>query len=270
MRASNSRSRLFRGSLIGAAVALFASPAPAVAQTLWHGLERPPGLIVELHHPEFEGDAFGVLTSVLLLGARVDASESLALVFDLPLAYADDDFDAEFAIGAPYVGIETWAGRTLIEAGLRIPIASNNFASGVGTATEIVDRFDAFSSVPFVLSVHATRGGKADSGFHWRIRGGPRAVLSTDGGGGELFVDLGGVIGYESTDFGIEGGPSVLGIVTTDGSPGERTFIEAGVQAYRRLDRGGRVGLLLRLPVDDDAGVGLEFTVGVVAVVPLG
>jgi hypothetical protein len=257
---------------VPAALTLFASivlAAPASAQTLWHGLDRPSGLIVELHHPEFEGDGFNALTSVLLVGTRIDASESLDLVLDLPLAYADGEFDTDFAVGAPYLGIETWVGETLIEAGLRIPIASNNFASAVGTATEIVDRFDAFASEAFVLTLHAMRGGKADSGFHWRLRGGPRAVLSTDGGGGELFVDLGGVIGYESTGFGIEGGPAVLGIVTTDGSPGERTLIEAGVQAYRRLERDGRVGVLLRLPVDDDAGVALEFTIGVVAVIPL-
>lgn len=252
---------------------LTVSTTPATAQTIWTGMERPEGLQLELHRPEFDGDEFGGLTSVWFLGGRLRGGPEWTLVGELPMAYADATglFDAtEVAIGAPYLGVEHAGEGTLIEAGLRIPIASENFGAAVGSTTEIVDRLGAFNSGALVVNATGTVGGTSDAGFTHRLRGGPRVLVPTGGGDFEIFVDYGGVIGYAGPDVGLEGGVVGWFHATGDGEIGERTVHQAGIQAYRPLEGGGRLGLLLRLPLDHDTSTALEFTIGAIAVIPTG
>lgn len=264
-----------RALLAGVCLAGIGSSAAPVApaQTIWTGMERPEGLQLELHRPEFDGDEFGGLTSVWFLGGRLRGGSGWTLVGELPLAYADATglIDAtDVAVGAPYLGVEHAGEGTLIEAGLRIPIASENFGAAVGSTAEIVDRLGAFSSNALAVNATGTVGGTNDAGFTHRLRGGPRVLVPTEGGDLEVLVDYGGVIGYAGPEFGLEGGVVGWFLATGDGEIGERTVHEAGFTAYRPLQGGGRLGLLLRLPLDHDTSTALEFTIGAIAIIPTG
>jgi len=266
--------RVLAAAVLASGIALASAPR-AAAQTIWTGMDRPEGLQLELHRPDFDGDEFGGLTTVWFLGGRLQGGPGWTLVGELPMAFADATglFDAsDLAIGAPYLGIErTGDGTpgTLLEVGVRIPIASENFGSAVGRTAEIVDRLGAFSSTALAVNATGTVGGTAESGFTHRLRGGPRMLVPTEGGDFELLVDYGGVIGYAGLEFGVEGGVTGWFLATGDGEIGERTVHQAGIQAYRPLDGGGRLGLLLRLPLDHDTSTALEFTIGAIAVIPL-
>lgn len=242
------------------------SPAFAEAQTIWTGMERPEGLQVELHHPELDSFDFGELTNVLFLGGRLAASPVLNIVADLPLAYADFAGSSDFAVGAPYFGVERSEGSTLLEVGIRLPIASDNFGSSVGSVIETVDRLGAFSSNAAVVSATGTLGGTTSSGFVRRVRIGPRALIAS--GGGDLFVDYGGVLGYATPHVGFEGGVVGWILLTEDGEIGERTVHEGGLQLFRPLRGGGRLGLLFRLPLDHDTSTSVEFIIGILATIP--
>lgn len=253
-----------------AATAALLAAAPAAGQSLWTGLERPQGILLELHHPELAGRAFGALSGVGFAGARLATSERLAFVADLPFAYADREGASDFAVGSPYLGIETRRdGGAFFEAGVRLPTASAEAGAFVGAATEIVDRPGAFSSEAFVVSAAGTWGGVSTTGVLHRVRVGPRFLIPEDGGDVEVLIDYGGVIGFETARWGVEGGLNGWAVVTEDvDGLGEATVHQAGVQAYRRWSGGRRLGLLFRVPLDEDASDLTDFSVGLVATLP--
>lgn len=277
--------RRFRWSAtVSAAVlpgALLCGAGDLPAQTIWTGLERPKGLQLELHHPElddFGPEAYGALTSVGFIGGRLPVSPMLNVVADVPLAYADADvpsdpgFDAsKFGIGAPYLGAEYVPGTGMVfEGGVRLPIASENLGASVGSSSEFVDRLGAFSDYAVVVNAAGLFGGSADR-FAYRIRFGPRALIATEEDTDtELLLDYGGVLGYDAPTFGVEAGVVGLAILTEgDVSFGERTLHEAGVQAYRNLSGGGRLGLLARFPLDEDLRELQDLSVGLITTIPI-
>jgi hypothetical protein len=252
------------------AVAILATAPRIGAQTIWTGLERPEGLHIEAYHPELDGDTFGALSSVVFVGGRLEASPGLRLVADLPLAYADAEGASDLAVGAPYFGVEWVRANRVIEAGVRAPTASSNFGAALGSAAEFVDRLGSFSSNAAVVTAAGVYGGTSAGGFVHRIRLGPRVLIPTEGGDTEIIVDYGGVIGYATPTFGIEGGLTGWALVTEDaGGLGERTVHQVGFQAYRPLADGGRLGVLLRLPLDKDVADFQDFSVGLIATIAL-
>ena len=256
--------------------AAIVATAPGIgAQTIWTGLERPEGLQIEAYHPELDGDVFGTLSSVVFVGGRLEASPGFALVADLPLAYADVEtaFEntSDLAVGAPYLGVEWARANRVIEVGVRAPIASENFGAVLGTLAEFVDRPGSFSSNAVVVTATGAYGGTSGDGFVHRIRLGPRVLIPTEGGDTEFIVDYGGVIGYATPEFGIEGGLTgwILATEDFDGGIGERTVHQVGFKAYRPLSNGGQLGVLLRLPLDEDARQVQDFSVGVISTIAL-
>lgn len=254
-----------RALFVGIASLATASPLPAI-QSLWSSVGAPPGVQLELHRTDLAADGAGGLSGVGFVGGRLRASEGLLVVVDVPLAYADIDAASDFAIGSPYVGVETSRSGSTLEAGIRLPLAGSGAGSFVGGATELVDRPGAFSSNAFVANVAGNWGGIAASGFLHRIRLGPRLLIPEGGGDVEVLVDYGAVIGLRAARFGIEGGISGWAVVTEDVDDlGGATVHQAGVEAYRHWSDGGRIGVLLRLPLDDDASAFQDFSLGVLA-----
>lgn len=254
-----------RGLFVGIASLATASPLPAI-QSLWSGVGAPPGVQFELHRADLAEDGPGGLSAVGFVGGRLRASEGLLVVVDVPFAYADIDAASDFAIGSPYVGVETSRNPSRLEAGIRLPLAGSGAGSFVGAATELVDRPGAFSSNAFVANVAGTWGNVAPSGFLYRLRLGPRLLIPDGGGDVEVLIDYGGVIGLQAARFGIEGGISGWAVVTEDVDDlGGATVHQVGVEAYRHWSDGGRIGVLLRLPLDGDASDVQEFSVGVLA-----
>lgn len=257
--------RAGRGLFIGIASLATASPLPAI-QSLWSSVGGPPGVQLELHRADVAADGVGALSGVGFVGGRLRASEGLLVVVDMPFAYADIDAASDFAIGSPYIGVETSRNDATLEAGIRLPLAGSGAGSFVGGATELVDRPGAFASDAFVANVAGNWGDVAPSGFLYRLRLGPRLLIPDGGGDVEVLVDYGAVIGLRAARFGLEGGISGWAVVTEDVDDlGGATVHQAGVEAYRHWSDGGRIGVLLRLPFDDDASAVQDFSLGVYA-----
>lgn len=245
----------------------------ADAQTIWRDHTRPQSLWLELNHVEFEGEGSGFLTSSNVLGGRYYLHDATALTAELPFAYADLDapFDSEFGVGSPYLGVEYGpTERFLLEAGLRLPFSATNNGAAAGFLAEFADRSAAY--LDEVLSVHVIPNllSTYEGGFRTRLRGGPVVWIPTGGGAPELFVDYGGSVGFENAGFG--GDLGITGWMLVSGGDlnfVERTVFQAGAQAYRRLGNGGRLGVLLRIPLDDEVE-NVDFTVGVAASMPVG
>jgi hypothetical protein len=248
-------------------IAALATASPLLAtQSLWSSVGAPPGVQLELHRADLAMDGLGTLSGVGFVGGRLTASEGLMLVADVPFAYADIDPASDFAIGSPYIGIETSSGGSTFEAGIRLPLAGSGAGSFVGGATELVDRPGAFASNAFVANVAGNWGDIAPSGLLYRLRLGPRLLIPDGGGDLEVLFDYGAVVGLRVARFGIEGGINGWAVVTEDvDSLGDATVHQLGVEAYRHWSDGGRIGVLVRLPLDDDASALQDFSLGVLA-----
>lgn len=247
--------------------------ATADAQTIWHDHTRPQSLWLEFNHAAFEGEGSGFLTSSNAIGGRYYLDDVTAITAELPFAYADLDapFDSELGVGSPYLGVEYGpTEKFLLEAGLRLPFSATNNGAAAGFFAEFADRSAAY--LDEVLSVHVIPNltSTYEGGFRTRLRGGPVLWIPTGGGDPELFVDYGGSVGFENAGFGGDLGITGWMLVSRgDLDFGERTIFQVGAQAYRRFGNGGRLGVLLRIPLDD-AVENLDFTLGVAASMPVG
>lgn len=252
---------------------LLGAAAAADAQTIWHDHTRPQSLWLEFNHVEFEGEGSGFLTSSNVLGGRYYLDDVTALTAELPFAYADLDtpFDSEFGVGSPYLGVEhSPTDRFLLEAGLRLPFSATNNGAAAGFFAEFADRSAAYLDEVLSVQVIPNLLTTYEGGFRTRLRGGPLVWIPTGGGAPQLFIDYGGAVGFENAQFG--GDLGITGWMLISGGDldvGERTVFQVGAQAYRRLGSGGRLGVLLRIPLDD-AVENVDFTLGVAASMPVG
>lgn len=252
---------------------LLVAAATADAQTIWNDHARPASLWLEFNHVDFEGEGSGFLTSSNVIGGRYYLGDVTALTAELPFAYADLDapLESEFGVGSPYLGIEYGPEDSfLLEAGLRLPFSATNNGAAAGFFAEFADRSAAY--LDEVLSVHVIPNllSTYEGGFRTRLRGGPVVWILTGGGAPELFVDYGGSVGFENAGFG--GDLGITGWMLVSGGDldfGERTVFQVGAQAYRRLGSGGRLGVLLRIPLDDEVE-NVHFTLGVAVSMPVG
>lgn len=241
--------------------------SPARAQTLWSDPTTPQSVWIEVNHPKL-GEGSGALSSNLFLGGRGRLSDEWSIVGEIPFGYADLDLgNSEFGAGNPYLGLE-YAPRAnlLVEMGARAPLASEtNNGATVGEFAEIVDRFGSFLSdyVPARVAVNSLPTFGDNS--HARLRGGLLGLIPTGGGDAELLVELGGTIGFESSQIGVDVGLNGWIVLTSDGDLGERSVTQFGAQVYHRFAAGNRIALLLRVPLDEDYRRANDFTVGVSA-----
>lgn len=269
-RSAVARARAVRGaSTLLAGFLLSLLPAePAYAQTIWHDHTRPQSVWLELNHVEFEGEGSGFLTSSNTLGGRYDLDDVTAFVAEVPFGYADVDApnESEFGIGSPYLGVEYGPTESfLLEAGLRLPWSANNNGAAAGLFGEFADRSAAY--LDEVLTVHLIPNlvSTDENGLRTRLRGGPVVWIPTGGGGPEVVLDYGGTVGFDNGSFAGDLGVTGWMLVSEgDLDFADRTVFQAGAQVSRRLGSGGRVGVLLRIPLDDDVE-NVDFTLGVKA-----
>ncbi|MFW6084908.1 MAG: hypothetical protein ACODAA_06815 [Gemmatimonadota bacterium] len=261
-----------RGRIVGAAIVLAAgfsllpvATAPAAAQTIWHDHTRPQSVWLELNHVEFEGEGSGFMTSSNAIGGRYGLGDATAFTIEVPFGYADLDApnESELGVGSPYLGVEYARSESfLLEAGLRLPFSATNNGAVAGFFGEFADRSEAY--LDEVLTVHLIPNlvSTDENGLRTRLRGGPVIWVPTGGGDPEVILDYGGTIGFENGGFGGDVGVTGWMIVSQgDLDFGERTVFQAGAQAFRRLGDGGRVGILLRIPLDDEVE-NVDFSLG--------
>lgn len=244
-------------------------PPGLLAQTIWHDRTRPQSVWLEFNHVEFEGEGSGFLTSSNAIGGRYRLTEVGALTIELPFANADLDgpADSDFSIGNPYLAYEYAPNDAfLLETGVRVPIGSgSDFGALAGLSAEYADRTPAY--LDDVVSVHVVPNLLAadENGFRARLRGGPAVWIPTGGGDVELILDYGGTVGYENGGFGGDLGITGWMIVTQGNLDfGQRTVFQLGGQLYRRLGGGGRLGALVRFPLDDELE-NVDFVLGLKA-----
>ena len=247
--------------------------ATADAQTIWHDHTRPQSVWLELNHVEFEGEGSGFLSSSNALGGRYRIDDATALTAEVPFGYADLDApdQSELGIGSAYLGVEYGPTESfLLEAGLRLPWNATNNGAAVGLFGQFADRSAAY--LDDVLSIHVVPNllSTYEGGFRIRLRGGPTVWIPTGGGDPELLLDYGGTVGFENAGFGGDLGVTGWMLVSEgDLSFADRTIFQFGAQAYRRFANGGRLGVLFRVPLDDELE-NVDFTLGVTASVAVG
>jgi len=272
-----------RGMRIPALVLIFALiPAILTGQTIW--VDRPDNgyASVEILKPSFKHDDENLPMYAFMVSLHLPVSDSLRLVFDLPLAYAayykyNYDYPtytlsksrrSEFAPGNPYFGIEGPADAGLSwEIGVRLPLASEKktYALSVGYLSDY-DRMEAFGRelLPLQLSLNIRR--MDASGLNARLRFGPDFWVYTASDRSddrfELLMHYSGQVGFEGKGLAVLAGITGRLIVTEgDLNIGERTFHQLGISAGVNLGR-FRPALFARFPLDKDLSEILENVIG--------
>jgi len=246
---------------------------PLLAQPIWLGLDNKNFIAVEALKPNFDGDSglsgFSFPSAGYFISGRFSVGKTLTFVGELPIAHAgiDEEFfnESETTIGNPYLGLEFRrpGANTFIEFGGRLPTAPDDkfLAPLVGLASDL-DRLEGF--VPDLLAVTGKINyiKKNDSNVQFRLRGGPTAWIPTSGGGDtEFLLDYGAMVGFEGSQISIIGGVTGRGILSEDGSFGERTFHQLTIAVM--VDLGAIIpGIQLRFPLDDDLQGSIDNVIG--------
>ncbi len=261
-------------SLLLALGLLLVASATAVAQSPWLGSDRTARVALELYRPGFDQQAeFRSLSSVLFVSGRLRASERVAVIGELPVAFGGLRLaDASAQVGNPYVGLEL--GRpnqpVWLELGGRVPLVGSdpNSAVIVGTFAD-VDRFSSFLAEGAALSGALNVGARAASGLGFRVRAGPELLIPTRSGpDSETLVYYGAEISHVRGPLELSAHAGGLWIATESGNFGERSMHQAGAGFSYALGS-VRPGLTLRLPLDKDLTEMLDYVVGFTLQVPL-
>ena len=219
-------------------------PGALKAQTAWQDPFRPSGLRLELYGPGLVSAGSDGRSVVGFARGRIRTSPRWLLVADLPVALTDGNGfgNPNVVFGAPYLGFEIRRPGWVVEGGLQVPVTS---ASG-----EVFGHaFDSREAIPVTLA--GRWGGTSAGGLVHGIRLGPRLLVPTRTGDVEISLDAAALVGFEGARFGVE--------AEIDG----RGFL--GLQAYRRMGSDGRLGVLIRLPLEDEPPEVHDFHVGIVA-----
>ncbi len=254
---------------------LLAASAAAPAQSPWLGADRTSRLALELYKPGFDAqDEFKAASSVLFLSGRLRASENVALVGELPVAFGGLRFDSDASaqVGNAYVGFELGRPdqRAWVELGGRVPLVGSdpNSAVAVGMLADI-DRFSSFLTEAAAISGALNVGSRAASGLGFRVRAGPELVIPTRSGPEtETLVYYGAEVSHVRGPLALSFHAGGLWMATESGSFGERSLHQAGAGASYALG-GVRPGITVRLPLDKDLTEMLDYVVGITLQVPL-
>lgn len=265
-----------RNRMLMAVFVLALFPGIVQAQSEW--LVEETGVALEVGHTSFEED-FGLsaLSAGYFLSARFEVPMGFAAVAELPFAYASYEFDPGFGtpvedsdntIGNIYLGVEmpVMLGAATVEAGLRLPTHSsdaNEFSPLVGTIAGAVDRYDAFVSDVIAPRVGLQVGVAATEMIGVRANLGAAYMMFTEDGVDDDFVLDGGVRAFVAPGAtrlgaGLEG----MAIMTGDADFGDRSVFQAGLWVDHDFGM-LRPGVSVFLPLDEDYGEILNYTVGV-------
>jgi hypothetical protein len=249
-----------------------AAPASVLAQSIWLEPYGDRELYLEILKPQFDAGNLGFLTTNWYLTGRLTVSEKLALVAELPFAYAEADaeidlFDVSDAtIGNPYLGVELHSVSSGLfgELGLRIPLAAQrNAGTLTGLLTDFVDRTEAFLPDVLTLQGALNYGLRLPSGFGARFRAGSVVWLDVGDGAADTEVSIvySGQAWYDAGAVVAGGGLSGRWVVTAEGDLGETTVHQLVMLTDVRLGQ-FRPGIQLRIPIDKDLNDALDLVFG--------
>ena len=241
------RTAIVAVSVATAATAVLALSASA--QSIWPDRSVRPGMIqLEATHPMRPDRDDDFPTSAVFLDLRVPYGQASSFVAELAMETSGP------GAGNPYVGVETplaESGRTWIEAGLRLPLATNDGSTPEVGLTADLARWDAFALDAIVLRIapHYGRIPREGTGFDLRIVS-EVWLPETFAGDPEFFAVYGGQFLFRSEK--ARGGVGLTGRwwTTRGGGFGESALHQ--VEGHIALAKGTfRPGAIVRLPLDD-------------------
>lgn len=196
-------------------------PLAGQAQTIWLDDPGPTSQVgIELMIPSFDNFNTQGVAFASYLYAHLPVSDKIALQFDLPIShFSNGGGEANFAIGNPYIGFEYSDSPHLRwDLGVRAPVV-NSFENALITGFE-VENYKIGPFLPNAFTVESNihyRSGH-ETGFGYRLGGGLEGLISTEGGGGNLYGKYYGQLLYGFDKFKL--GAGLNGIVIASGGGG--------------------------------------------------
>ncbi|MCB2205239.1 hypothetical protein KQI65_10860 [bacterium] len=242
------------------------------AQPVWVAAHEESALSFEWEKP-FLSNSDGVkfLNSIFFLGYRTHTSEALSLIVDLPFSNYSTDAVDEYLLGNPYVGLAFGEEDALIsgDVGVRLPIADKDkwVAASFGAATDI-DRLEAFATeaVP-AMGLLRMQTGIPGTDLGVRAHAGPSILVFMNDRGDEVmdvFLKYGLILTYDE-----EGVFAQLGYSGVYAMRHELEDVEGEAASQIGITVNADVGahfwpgLLLRFPLDNYLGKGVDAIFGV-------
>ena len=242
---------------------------------------REAGLALEVLRPRFESDDIALGSVAVFLSGRYPISRQADLVAELPVSRFEADFggedESEAALGNPYIGLEVGPreAATYVEAGVRLPLVSNENSGIITGLLSDIDRLEAFLPDAVAASGAVNYAYEPDgSGLRVRLRAGPDVWIFTEdefdeNDALELFLRYGAHAWYDAGRVRLGGALSGRLIATEDDlSLADRTLHQAILSVT--ADVGGiRPGFHLRIPFDYGEDEGPDYVLGLSLAEPL-
>ncbi|MDX1430778.1 MAG: hypothetical protein R3282_10840 [Rhodothermales bacterium] len=247
------------------------------SQTRWLPPRNYNSIVLEVIKPSFEssGTSFWSSAAVLTGQFGVGAESNTFITVDFPISHLGvDGGDTETAIGNPYVGVTILDANNpvIYEAGVRLPIASENLGAITGTVADF-DRFEAYT--PDNLSITGSLIYFPSRSGDWvlQTRMGPTVLYNT-GDPGELDARADLFVNYSLNTWyftgALQAGFGLSGrlLITDDASLSDRIAHQVGAAA--QYDFVSVIpGVHIRLPLDDSLSDVVDLVFGVNVTVPL-
>ncbi|HEX6587569.1 MAG TPA: hypothetical protein VF039_00990 [Longimicrobiales bacterium] len=263
-----------RARMLTSVFALALVAAPAAAQSEWLAAEGT-SIALEFRHPSFSADEIndelGVLDGAWFLSGRVGVPlMGAAAVAELPFANSSVG-DGDNSIGNVYLGVElpVMLGAATIEAGARLPTASSGDLEDVspflGFIASMTDRYDAFVEDAFVPRIGVKGGISATPiiSIEGNLAGAYMIYTGEGDTDNDFVLDYGvrGFAGLASTRIGL--GIEGFNVLTADDADADDSSInQLGLWLDHEFGM-FRPGISLFLPVDEDFGDIVDYTLGV-------
>lgn len=266
-----------------AVLLLLALPSASQAQSLWSTPYVPDQITLEVLQPTLQSapsEDISVLTGASTLWGSYLITDRMTVVAGMPVARyqstraGEPPTDVtETQIGNPYVGLGVSSTRVplLVELGVRLPLASEAaLATRAGQATDLAHR-EAFAPDLFAAQIIANTRWGWTRRFGFRFRGGPLLTTPTQDvpGTTEVYARY-GVQAWQEGDRLVAGvglaGRALLS--ERGGSFTDRTTHQATGTLIWNLPP-VQPGLLIRLPINEPDGAGVDVVVGLTLSVTL-
>ncbi|MDX1407584.1 MAG: hypothetical protein R3330_05605 [Saprospiraceae bacterium] len=236
-----------------------------VAQSSLVGSDNSRFIRIELDKPVFEnGDDIGFLTLATFINGQFPVSDNVALIFELPVAFASFDGESSTGVGNIGVGLNVYGQQFSGHFSIGIPTADDSEAAFAGIFADVTERFNAFNSENVPIKVYGNLLERPVEGFAYRVRGGFDLTIPTDDfGETELLFGLTALAGYAFSGGLVQAGLSTITILTEEDLDFSERVIESIVMSGEFGSGNIVPGVILRIPIDADLSDLYNLVVGV-------
>ena len=252
------------------------TPVLAMSQSAYESPRNYNAAVLEALRPSFAGIGSSFTTAAYSASYQFGVGNTgrTFITASLPFAHTSlDDGPSETALGNPYIGVTLFSKRdpVVYEFGVRLPLASDNAGLTAGFFGDF-DQFEAYQ--PDLLSFQPSLVYFPARSGDWVMftRLAPVLMIRTgetdSEARGELYANY--ALHFFYYGQAVQGGISFTGraALTEDGNFNERTVHHMGFTIQKDL---GPVipGIHFRYPLDTDIRDAIDFTLGVLLIVPV-